>query len=102
EFIRIKAGITYRSSTGYWIGLTDLKVKGVWVWMDNTTVNGNIKYWDMNVGNGLWTANPEPNNWPPGEDCAILGWRCAVEFSCWNDSMCNLPANRICESRANT
>ncbi|KAJ8007590.1 hypothetical protein DPEC_G00095610 [Dallia pectoralis] len=70
EFIRKKVGNT-DITNGYWIGMTDMKTEGVWVWMDNTNLNTNIKFWDLN--NGTDAAHyPEPND-SGGEDCAQIG-----------------------------
>ncbi|XP_012988497.2 CD209 antigen-like protein D isoform X2 [Esox lucius] len=98
DFIRMKVGNT-EVKNSYWIGMTDIKEEGVWVWMDNTTLSNNTKYWDLNNGTDV-SAFPEPNNWPPGEDCAQMGWRCSVQISCWFDLGCDIPSKRICESRA--
>ncbi|XP_034146470.1 CD209 antigen-like protein E isoform X2 [Esox lucius] len=98
DFIRMMVGNTEFKNM-YWIGMTDMKEEGVWVWMDNTPLNDNIKYWDLNNGTSN-SGRPEPNNWPPGEDCAQIGRRCSVQISCWFDSGCDRPSKRICESRA--
>ncbi|XP_064815337.1 CD209 antigen-like protein B [Oncorhynchus masou masou] len=81
-----------------WIGLTDKKQEGVWVWMDNTTLDDSIKFWDPNTE--TFSTLPEPNNWAPGEDCARMGQRCSSRLQCWFDYSCDLPCRRICESRA--
>ncbi|XP_045073239.1 C-type lectin domain family 4 member E-like [Coregonus clupeaformis] len=76
-----------------WIGLTDYKQEEVWVWMDNTTLNENIKYWDSN----------EPNNGGPKgeiENCDRIGQHCHRDNNCWFDFPCAEPSNRICESRS--
>nr|XP_046176247.1 asialoglycoprotein receptor 2-like [Oncorhynchus gorbuscha] len=81
-----------------WIGLTDKKQEGVWVWMDNTTLDDSIKFWDPNTE--TFSNRPEPNNWEPGEDCARIGQRCSSRIKCWFDFSCDQPCRRICESRA--
>uniref|UniRef100_A0A3P8XGM9 C-type lectin domain-containing protein n=2 Tax=Esox lucius TaxID=8010 RepID=A0A3P8XGM9_ESOLU len=96
EFIRKKVGNT---GSNYWIGMTDMKVEGVWVWMDNTTLNDNIKYWDLNIPLN-YSVFPEPNDVPPGEDCAQMGLGCSDRIRCWFDIACDKPSKRICESRA--
>ncbi|XP_045557701.1 asialoglycoprotein receptor 1 isoform X2 [Salmo salar] len=80
-----------------WIGLTDKKQEGVWVWMDNTTLDDSIKFWDQNTGSN---NPPEPNDWTPGEDCARMGQSCSSRIQCWFDFACDNPCRRICESRA--
>ncbi|XP_038831818.1 asialoglycoprotein receptor 1-like [Salvelinus namaycush] len=81
-----------------WIGLTDKKQEGVWVWMDNTTLDDSIKFWDPNTE--TFSTRPEPNDWDPGEDCARMGQRCSSRNRCWFDFACDQPCRRICESRA--
>nr|ACO13561.1 C-type lectin domain family 4 member E [Esox lucius] len=81
NFIRLKVG-NMNDQNNYWIGMTDMKVEGVWVWMDNTPLNDSIKYWDLNNGTDV-SAYPEPNDWKPGEDCAQMGRRCSGQISCW-------------------
>ncbi|KAJ8007913.1 hypothetical protein DPEC_G00099120 [Dallia pectoralis] len=98
NFIRIKVGNI--DFVEFWIGLTDMKTAGTWVWMDNTTLNDNITYWDMHIGNGELSKYPEPNSRPPEKACAKMGSRCAGQISCWFDDGCNTPSQRICESRA--
>nr|XP_046175653.1 C-type lectin domain family 4 member A-like isoform X2 [Oncorhynchus gorbuscha] len=76
-----------------WIGLTDEKHEKLWVWMDNTTLNENIKYWDYG----------EPNNYGPkgeSENCVRIGQKCHNQINCWFDFPCAEPSKRICESRA--
>uniref|UniRef100_A0A8C7MWX4 C-type lectin domain family 4 member K n=1 Tax=Oncorhynchus kisutch TaxID=8019 RepID=A0A8C7MWX4_ONCKI len=76
-----------------WIGLTDEKQEGLWVWMDNTPLNENIKYWDFG----------EPNNHGPkgeSENCVRIGQKCHHQINCWFDFPCAEPSKRICESRA--
>ncbi|KAL0970109.1 hypothetical protein UPYG_G00237250 [Umbra pygmaea] len=98
DFIRKKVG-NPDSTNSYWIGMTDTRVEGVWVWMDNTTLNESIKFWDKNEGtsNSEW---PEPNDWKPGEDCAQIGQRCFNKISCWFDFACDKKSKRICEQHA--
>ncbi|NP_001290745.1 asialoglycoprotein receptor 2-like [Esox lucius] len=98
DFIRMKVGNTDITNS-YWIGMTDIKVEGVWVWMDNTTLSNNTMYWDQNNGTQV-SAFPEPNNWESSEDCAHMGVRCSGQISCWFDYGCNIPSKSICESRS--
>ncbi|KAJ8007910.1 hypothetical protein DPEC_G00099080 [Dallia pectoralis] len=99
NFLRMNVGNTdYHDS--YWIGMTDMKTEGVWIWVDNTTLNDNTKYWDMNIGNSVWSPFPEPNDWEGKEDCALMGLHCSDQISCWIDFKCSNPCKRICESRA--
>ncbi|KAL0970122.1 hypothetical protein UPYG_G00237470 [Umbra pygmaea] len=96
DFIRKKVGKT-DDKNSYWIGMRDTREEGVWVWIDNTTLNETNKYWDQHKG----TNTPaEPNNWPPGEDCAQIGLRCLDQINCWFDFACERNSKRICEHRA--
>ncbi|XP_019898628.1 C-type lectin domain family 4 member E-like isoform X2 [Esox lucius] len=98
DFIRKKVGNNFVENT-YWIGMTDIEVEGVWVWMDNTTLNDNIMFWDPRNGTEN-SDKPEPNNWLLMEHCARMGRRCLDQMQCWFDYICNIPCKRICESRA--
>uniref|UniRef100_A0A3P8ZI13 C-type lectin domain-containing protein n=2 Tax=Esox lucius TaxID=8010 RepID=A0A3P8ZI13_ESOLU len=74
DFIRKHVGNT-DSKNSYWIGMTDIKEEGVWVWVDNTPLNDNINYWDQNNGTDV-SDDPEPNDWDSNEDCAQIGRSC--------------------------
>ncbi|XP_028713175.1 CD209 antigen-like protein C [Peromyscus leucopus] len=68
---------------GYvWMGLSDIKQEGKWVWLDNSPLKWS-QYW----------ARGEPNN-VYDEDCA--------EFSDngWNDNICSLEKFWICKKPA--
>jgi len=67
----------------YWLGATDLKEEGVWVWAGEST-----PFWTKeggNVGDSYtgW-APDEPNNSSPrtGEDCAVFGGSGWVDRPC--------------------
>ncbi|XP_055756989.1 asialoglycoprotein receptor 1-like isoform X1 [Salvelinus fontinalis] len=98
EFIKEKIVRSTDFDNSPWIGLTDKKQEGVWVWMDNTTLDDRIKFWDPNTE--TFPTLPEPNDWNPGEDCARMGQSCSSRIKCWFDFACDQPCRRICESRA--
>ncbi|RUS76015.1 hypothetical protein EGW08_016220 [Elysia chlorotica] len=65
-----------------WLGMTDIETEGTWLWEDGD---------ELDYSN--W-ANGEPNNWGPGEDCAVLKSRGG-----WNDLPCSGYARSIiCKS----
>ncbi|XP_041376822.1 perlucin-like [Gigantopelta aegis] len=69
----------------YYIGLSDVVTKGVFVWEDGETAV--FTAWD----------DGEPNNAGGGEDCVLLTvtlWK-----SVWFDISCNAKYNYICEKQ---
>ncbi|XP_055369003.1 C-type lectin domain family 4 member E-like [Betta splendens] len=81
----------------FWIGLTDSKEKGRWLWVDDSPLNTSLSFWYKN----------EPNNWtgenPAGEDCVMMGVQGgATDLKCWFDRSCKVPLRRICEKAAKT
>ncbi|TRY59604.1 hypothetical protein DNTS_003887 [Danionella cerebrum] len=75
----------YLNEVYYWIGLSDSKVEGDWMWVDNTYLNSNLSLWES-----------EPDDWKvenelDGEDCAIL------KGEQWGDNSCLNKMRRICE-----
>ncbi|XP_036372205.1 C-type lectin domain family 4 member E-like [Megalops cyprinoides] len=83
------------ASDNFWIGITDSETEDQWVWVDNTPLDNNKKFW----------VRGEPDDWKGrhgelkfGEDCARTGiYGCAV--SCWGDSNCSAQRRRICEAK---
>ncbi|XP_067337678.1 CD209 antigen-like protein E isoform X2 [Channa argus] len=81
----------------FWIGLTDSREEGRWLWVDGSELNTSLTFWSGN----------EPDNWsgihPDGEDCVRMGEKGgAVELKCWFDLSCNKPQKSICEKAAQT
>ncbi|KAJ8007918.1 hypothetical protein DPEC_G00099170 [Dallia pectoralis] len=87
DFIRKQVGNPAIENC-YWIGMTDMMVEGVWVWMDNTTLNDNTKYWDQHTGTDR-SDKPEPNNGNLQEHCARMGRTCLNQMQCWFDYTCD-------------
>ncbi|XP_046875650.1 immune-related, lectin-like receptor 4 [Hypomesus transpacificus] len=78
----------------FWIGLTDLKEEGTWLWVDNSKLNQNKSFW----------LKDEPDNWKgpdnkqhDGEDCVRMGELQPIS-KCWLDKFCSAIQRRICES----
>uniref|UniRef100_A0A7N6B6Z6 C-type lectin domain-containing protein n=1 Tax=Anabas testudineus TaxID=64144 RepID=A0A7N6B6Z6_ANATE len=77
----------------FWIGLTDSKEEGKWLWVDDSPLNTSLTFWTIY----------EPNNWKvenllSGEDCARMGdKREADDLKCWYDRSCLWPQKSICE-----
>uniref|UniRef100_A0A672Z8P8 Hepatic lectin-like n=1 Tax=Sphaeramia orbicularis TaxID=375764 RepID=A0A672Z8P8_9TELE len=74
----------------FWIGLTDSKTEGKWVWVD---------------GSPLKKRNMEPDNWtgedPDGEDCVRMGELGPVtKLNRWLDKTCKMAQRSICEKPA--
>ncbi|XP_069032564.1 hepatic lectin-like [Embiotoca jacksoni] len=79
----------------FWIGLTDSKEEGRWLWVDGSPLNTSLTFWDKR----------EPNNWnienPKGEDCVRMGEKDGShDLMCWFDKSCKIPHRRICEKSA--
>uniref|UniRef100_A0A3Q1H9T8 C-type lectin domain-containing protein n=1 Tax=Anabas testudineus TaxID=64144 RepID=A0A3Q1H9T8_ANATE len=69
----------------FWIGLTDSKEEGKWLWVDDSPLN---------------TRNGEV---PEGEDCAAMGKKSgAADLKCWFDIFCKKNYKSICEKSAET
>ena len=71
----------------YWMGLTDEKIEGVWVYYDTQT-KPNFTDWDWN----------QPNDLGHHEDCARFDNRLGADYK-WNDDSCNALHEPICEIR---
>ncbi|XP_051729209.1 immune-related, lectin-like receptor 4 isoform X1 [Ctenopharyngodon idella] len=89
--------IIQMEKTEFWIGLTDGRTEGQWLWVDNTQLEkSEQRYW---YGN-------EPDDWKgyegkdeKGEDCVII----KPEFPhlhSWFDAFCRKLSRRICETRS--
>ncbi|XP_051811579.1 hepatic lectin-like isoform X6 [Acanthochromis polyacanthus] len=76
----------------FWIGLTDSKEEGRWLWVDGSLLDERLKFWSYK----------EPDNHagfdPDGEDCTRMGEKAgAFDLKCWFDKPCKVPHRSICE-----
>nr|BAC54022.1 C-type lectin 1 [Anguilla japonica] len=70
----------------FWIGLTDIRKEGTWVWSDGSAVD-------------FTTWNPgQPDDWQGNEDCVHAN---VPEQKNWNDVDCSTPYRFICALRSN-
>uniref|UniRef100_A0A672Z8P0 Hepatic lectin-like n=1 Tax=Sphaeramia orbicularis TaxID=375764 RepID=A0A672Z8P0_9TELE len=83
----------------FWIGLTDSKTEGKWVWVDGSPLKKRLQFW--------WNdrRNMEPDNWtgedPDGEDCVRMGELGPVtKLNRWLDKTCKMAQRSICEKPA--
>ncbi|XP_069032561.1 CD209 antigen-like protein C [Embiotoca jacksoni] len=79
----------------FWIGLTDSKEEGRWLWVGGSPLNTSLTFW----------YKREPDNWnienPEGEDCVRMGEKDgSCDLMCWYDKSCKIPHKRICEKSA--
>ncbi|XP_069032717.1 hepatic lectin-like isoform X2 [Embiotoca jacksoni] len=79
----------------FWIGLTDSKEEGRWLWVDGSPLDTSLTFW----------YKREPDNWnvenPEGEDCVRMGEKDGShDLMCWFDKSCKIPHRRICEKSA--
>ncbi|XP_071223560.1 C-type lectin domain family 4 member E-like isoform X2 [Salvelinus alpinus] len=85
----------------FWIGLTDQKEEGKWLWVDDTPLESNNSFWFVSQN-----GKEEPDNWqgdkerknPDGEDCARMGEKHGTHNGkSWFDVNCGWSHRRICE-----
>ncbi|KAM6941164.1 uncharacterized protein PEZ65_003242 [Lycodopsis pacificus] len=75
----------YASDKEVWIGLTDGGIEGQWKWVDGTPMT--TTFWGKNQPNSLAGRN---------QDCVEF-WHSAKGKGTWNDEMCNIEQQFICE-----
>ncbi|XP_034456853.1 hepatic lectin-like isoform X3 [Hippoglossus hippoglossus] len=76
----------------FWIGLTDSKNEGQWLWVDDTRLNPSLTFWRDGEPNNLTGSNPD------GEDCVMMGEENGAEdLKIWFDKSCNSPQKSVCE-----
>ncbi|XP_067268328.1 immune-related, lectin-like receptor 4 [Chanodichthys erythropterus] len=78
----------------FWIGLTDEKKEGQWLWVDNTELSKS--YWMKNEPDDWKGPNGKNYN---GEDCVIIRPEYSQYLS-WSDAFCTNSFYRICETRS--
>uniref|UniRef100_A0A3Q2PLP1 C-type lectin domain-containing protein n=1 Tax=Fundulus heteroclitus TaxID=8078 RepID=A0A3Q2PLP1_FUNHE len=88
-------GLMEEAEDKFWIGLTDSKEEGRWLWVDGSPLNESLKFW----------CGDEPDDWkdenPAGEDCGRMGMKGgASDLKCWFDKSCDVPHKSICEKSA--
>ncbi|XP_077362904.1 C-type lectin domain family 4 member E-like [Festucalex cinctus] len=76
----------------FWIGLTDSKQEGRWLWTDGSPVDPSLTFW----------SPKEPDNWSgeggDGENCVRMGEKDgAQDLLCWFDKNCKALHRSICE-----
>uniref|UniRef100_A0A3Q1HCV8 C-type lectin domain-containing protein n=1 Tax=Anabas testudineus TaxID=64144 RepID=A0A3Q1HCV8_ANATE len=87
----------------FWIGLTDSKEEGKWLWVDDSPLNTSLAFWgDTPKQPDNWTGN-NGENLPEGEDCVVMGKKSgADDLKCWVDVFCKRNYKSICEKSAET
>uniref|UniRef100_A0A3B3WBW2 C-type lectin domain-containing protein n=1 Tax=Poecilia mexicana TaxID=48701 RepID=A0A3B3WBW2_9TELE len=77
----------------FWIGLTDSKEEGKWLWVDGSPLNKS--FWMP------WEPDNTNITNPGGEDCGGMGKKGgADDLMCWFDQLCGLRRRSICEKPA--
>ncbi|XP_029022727.1 C-type lectin domain family 4 member E-like [Betta splendens] len=81
----------------FWIGLTDSKEAGKWLWVDDSPLKTSLSFWDKTQPDNFTGENPA------GEHCAMMGAQGgATDLKSWHDRSCNVAQRRICEKAAKT
>ncbi|KAK9539633.1 hypothetical protein VZT92_002137 [Zoarces viviparus] len=75
----------YASDKEVWIGLTDGGIEGQWKWVDGTPMT--TTFWGKDQPNSFDGRN---------QDCVEF-WHSAKGKGTWNDEMCNIQQQFICE-----
>ncbi|KAL1278404.1 hypothetical protein QQF64_025077 [Cirrhinus molitorella] len=75
------------TQTLYWIGLTDSRTEGVWLWVDDT--KNHLSFWARPPDDYKSADNPM------GEDCVVLNGR--MSEAKWGDVFCLREERSICE-----
>ncbi|XP_041123662.1 C-type lectin domain family 4 member E-like [Polyodon spathula] len=89
------ANIVNPEEQSHWIGLTDAVTEGSWLWVDATSLIGNVKtkFWATRSDGGK-----EPDD-HENEDCARLHPKKNSQET-WFDAPCTKQYKRICETKA--
>ncbi|XP_060576126.1 perlucin-like protein [Ruditapes philippinarum] len=84
NIMRTKARNVY---SNYWIGLTDQRDEGVWIWSGSNTRLTSEMYTN-------WSPGQPDDARGRGEDCASLEKRYSFR---WNDEECYMKLRYVCE-----
>ncbi|XP_038151962.1 uncharacterized protein LOC119790490 [Cyprinodon tularosa] len=80
------------SEDKFWIGLTDSKKEGRWLWADGSPLNESLTFWSKGQPNDGNKRNPA------GEDCVRMWLRGgAGDLKRWFDMSCGAHYKSICE-----
>ncbi|XP_007543984.1 hepatic lectin-like isoform X2 [Poecilia formosa] len=82
----------------FWIGLTDSKEEGKWLWMDGSALDQSLSFWNQT----------QPDNKSPAHsaeaDCVRMGKKekkgGSDDLKSWFDTSCKRPQKSICEKTA--
>ncbi|XP_014901853.1 C-type lectin domain family 4 member E-like isoform X4 [Poecilia latipinna] len=84
----------------FWIGLTDSKEEGKWLWMDGSALDQSLSFW-----NQTQPDNKSPAHSAEAEaDCVRMGKKekkgGSDDLKSWFDTSCKRPQKSICEKTA--
>ncbi|XP_060948483.1 hepatic lectin-like [Limanda limanda] len=82
----------YTHNDKFWIGLTDSKKEGEWLWVDDTRLDTSLTFWrEGEPDNEAWDT-------PDGQDCVRMGEKDgATNLKSWVDQSCKYFQKYICE-----
>ncbi|XP_047200066.1 hepatic lectin-like isoform X10 [Hippoglossus stenolepis] len=78
----------------FWIGLTDSKKEGEWLWVDDTRLDTSLTFWRLKEPDDWKGPNPDEEAYPDGEDCVRMG---VEDLKSWSDGSCESHHKSICE-----
>uniref|UniRef100_A0A3B3XKP7 C-type lectin domain-containing protein n=1 Tax=Poecilia mexicana TaxID=48701 RepID=A0A3B3XKP7_9TELE len=84
----------------FWIGLTDSKEEGKWLWVDGSALDQSLSFW-----NQTQPDNNSPAHSAEAEsDCVRMGKKGkkggSDDLKSWFDTSCKYPQKSICEKTA--
>ncbi|XP_060948481.1 hepatic lectin-like [Limanda limanda] len=97
EFLVSRVSENMKKEEGrFWIGLTDSKKEGEWLWVDDTRLNTSLTFWREGQPDNRQRTNPD-GRWI-GEDCVRMGEKKGAEdLKIWSDEHCGRLQKSICE-----
>ncbi|XP_060948479.1 C-type lectin domain family 4 member E-like [Limanda limanda] len=82
----------------FWIGLTDTKKEGEWLWVDDTRLDTSLMFWREGQPDNRASQTSYGQSNPDGEDCVRMGEKDgAKDLKTWFDRSCKSPQKSICE-----
>ena len=94
NFSEISKIVDSNDDKAFWIGITDDKYEGSWLF------DSNSKEADFNYMMFKWKAG-EPNNWGGNEDCVHTWGYELNDIRCYDKEIWGKPIHGLCEIKGN-